>query len=186
MVWFMFFQVYITNLSREYPVRVNCQVIDKPVKLNHGDVLCRYMSFRCTSFRFIVLNFVSLRYISFRCVSFLSLVVPAKKRKKFHFKLFLCVRIFDGEKVLTTTPDSSITVVDDIGPVQTREISKMTKKIEFQLLGVKCSKHNCSLCSRDMGDFNTALQTAKCPLWNDPENRTHQPKIQMWICSVLW
>ena len=41
MVWFFFgfFQVYITNLSKEYPVRVNCQVIDKPVKFNHGDVL---------------------------------------------------------------------------------------------------------------------------------------------------
>ena len=35
-----FFQVYITNLSKEYPVRVNSgQVIDKPVKFNHGDVL---------------------------------------------------------------------------------------------------------------------------------------------------
>ena len=45
-----FFQVYITNLSREDPARVNCQVIDKPVKLNHGDVFTvidRSFRFEC-------------------------------------------------------------------------------------------------------------------------------------------
>jgi hypothetical protein len=32
------------------------------------------------------------------------------------------VRLFDGKKVLTTTPDSSINLIDDIGAIKTRDI----------------------------------------------------------------
>jgi len=73
------------------------------------------------------------------------------------------VRLFHGEKVLTTTPDSSINLINDIGAIKTRDIPKMSKTIKFELLGVKCSKqNNCSLCSRDLGEFNVALPTVKC------------------------
>ena len=73
------------------------------------------------------------------------------------------VRLFGGEKVLTTTPDSSINLINDIGAIKTRDIPKMRKTIKFELLGVTCSKqNNCSLCSRDLGEFNAALPTVKC------------------------
>ena len=72
-------------------------------------------------------------------------------------------RQFDGKKVLTTTPDSSINLIDDIGAIKTRDIPKMSKTIKFELLRVKCSKqNNCSLCNCDWGEFNAALPTVKC------------------------
>ena len=73
------------------------------------------------------------------------------------------MRQFDGEKVLTTTPDSSINLIDDIGAIKTRDVPKMSKTIKFELLRVKCSKqNNCSLCSCDWKEFNAALPTVKC------------------------
>jgi hypothetical protein len=41
------------------------------------------------------------------------------------------VRQFDGKKVLTTTPDSSINLIDDIGAIKTRDIPKMSKTIKL-------------------------------------------------------
>jgi hypothetical protein len=89
------------------------------------------------------------------------------------------VRLFDGEKVLTTTPDSSINLIDDIGAIKTRDIPKMSKTIEFEVLGVKCSKqNNCSICSRDLGGIQYSFTHCKMSkLWNDTENWSNQAEI---------
>ena len=76
----------------------------------------------------------------------------------------LTVRLFDGEKVLTTSPNSTITKVEDVGPILEEQLPNTTKEMEFEIQTIKCTAYNnCAICSRGMGNFNPIFKTIKCP-----------------------
>jgi len=79
----------------------------------------------------------------------------------------ISTRNFDGLKSVTTTPDSMINNIEDIGPILNtpQEITSITETIMIET--ISCTqKHVCSVCFKDIGTFNSQVNTVKCNTCN--------------------
>ncbi|XP_052693198.1 uncharacterized protein LOC128171451 [Crassostrea angulata] len=79
----------------------------------------------------------------------------------------VAVRNFDNIKTLTTCPDTAFEATNDIGPIVESEKKPISVEKIIRIKSAACTAANkCSVCSKDVGNFNSELDTIKCQSCN--------------------
>ena len=93
------------------------------------------------------------------CVTWKDNIGKLEMGKSYSMKN-VSVRVFDNIKSLTTTADSEIIEIEDIGSVKINEPEPMSSDTEIIITAASCTEtFPCTSCARDIGVFNKLLSS---------------------------